>query len=167
MKPRFLENGELSILVEDSSLNGVHLLSRNVGITSLGGLAVKMTNNTGAESIKGYVVRASTSAANSVELAQKNIPDPIGVFYESGIANGEEAWIVITGICEMYFIGDTTTGQFVRTFVSSDNDYVEGQAKAEQLPTTPFATDKHFCECGHLLESRTGPGLAKVTLHFN
>jgi len=29
------------------------------------------------------------------------------------------------------------------------------------------ASDKHFAEVGHLLESRTGPGLAKTLIHFN
>jgi len=45
--------------------------------------------------------------------------------------------------------------------------YIDGQAKSEAVPTSPFATDKHFSEIGHVLESRTGEGLAKVYLDFN
>ena len=49
----------------------------------------------------------------------------------------------------------------------SDTGEISGQALNEAVPTSPFATDKHFCEIGHVLETRTGAGLAKVNLHFN
>jgi len=136
-------------------------------VTVEGGLAVKLTNNTGAATVKGNVVTNSAALANAVVLAVDGEPDALGVFYESGIANGAEAWVVISGIADVYFIGSTTLGHLARTFISGEAGYVTGQAKSEAIPSSPFATDKHFCEIGHVLEARVGAGLAKVVLHFN
>jgi len=95
------------------------------------------------------------------------IPDCIGVFYDSGIADGSEAWIVISGIADIYFWGSTTRGHLARTGLAANTGEISGQALSEDIPTSPFATDKHFCEIGHVLESKTGARLAKCVLHFN
>lgn len=141
--------------------------SRNVKITSEGGLAVLLKNKSGAPSVKGYLVSTQASEDNAVRLVQQNIPDPIGAFYESGIPDGNMAWVVISGIADVYFIGSTTRGYLARGFVTSDAGFVAGQALSEAVPTSPFATDKHFYEIGHIIESRIGAGLAKTVLHFN
>lgn len=138
-----------------------------VGLTPTGGVAVRLTNRTGAASVKGTVVCASSAYDNAVNLIVVDIPDPIGVIYEDGIADGQEVWVVKSGIAEVYFIGSTTRKHFARGFISTDSGYVSGQALSEAVPTSPFATDKHFYEIGHVLESRTGAGLAKTELHFN
>jgi hypothetical protein len=135
-------------------------------ITTEGGLAIKLTNKTGAPSVKGYCATAG-SVNNSVILVPIDTPNCIGIFYESGIADSAEAWIVISGIADVYFWGSTTAGYLARTGLTSDTGEVSGNAISEAVPTSPFATDKHFCEIGHCLETRTGAGLAKVNLHFN
>jgi hypothetical protein len=118
--------------------------------------------------VKGYVVRASPTYDNAVALIVKDQPDPIGVFLEDGVADGSDAWIVTGGIGDVYFVGNTVHGQLARGFLTQDGaSYVIGQAMAENVPSSPFASDKHFFECGHVLESRTGAGLAKCVLHFN
>ena len=132
-----------------------------------GGIMVRLTNKTGAASVKGNVVTNSATTANAVTLAVDGEPDAFGVFYASGIADGSEAWVVVSGIADVYFIGSTTLGHLARTFISGEAGYVTGQAISEAIPAAPFATDKHFCEIGHLLESRVGSGLAKCVLHFN
>lgn len=142
-------------------------LNDNVLVTELGGLAVKMVNKTGGASVKGYVVTASTTTENGVKLIEVDIPAPIGIIYNSGIADGDDVWVVIQGIAEVYYIGNTTLGYLARGFITGDAGYVSGQALAEAVPTSPFATDKHFYEIGHLLEARVGAGLAKTVLHYN
>lgn len=132
-----------------------------------GGVAIKKTNKTGAASIKGYCVTTGGTVDNSVILVGIDIPNCIGVFLESGIADGDDAWIVISGIADVYFWGSTTRGHLARTGLAADTGEISGQALSEAIPTSPFATDKHFCEIGHVLESRTGAGLAKCVLHFN
>ena len=143
--------------------------SPKVMLTASGGLAVRLTNKTGGASVKGEVVEADGAGAvnNAVAKIVQNEPDPIGVFYESGVADGAEAWIVVAGIADVYFIGNTTRGHVARGFVTADAGYVTGQALSEAVPSSPFASDKHFYEIGHVLESRTGAGLAKCVLHFN
>src|SRR5512138_3853057 len=131
-----------------------------IKFTFEGGLAIKLTNKTGAPSVKGYCVTSNDGANNSVKLVPVDAPSCIGVFYESGIADGVEAWVVISGIADVYFWGNTTRGQLARTGLAADTGEVSGQAMSEAVPTSPFATDKHFCEIGHVLESRTGAGLA-------
>ena len=144
-----------------------YLETSKIKFTAEGGLCILLTNKTGANTVKGNVVHSSLVYDNSVVLTPQNVPDSVGVFYENGIADGAEAWVVVSGIADVYFIGTTLTGQLARTFVTADGDYILGQAKAEDLPTSPFSVDKHFCEIGHILESRTGAGLAKCVLHFN
>lgn len=134
---------------------------------SEGGMAIQLLNKSGGNSVKGEVVSNSAGTANAVEKIIVNEPDPIGVFYESGVADGALAWIVIAGIADVYFIGNTTLGNYARGFVTGDAGYVTGQALADTVPTAPFATDKHFYEIGHVLEARVGAGLAKCVLHFN
>ena len=141
--------------------------SGKVWFTTTGGVAVKLTNKTGGDSVKGEVVTPSSTVDNAVSKIVVDVPDPIGVFYESGIADGSEAWVVVAGIADVYFIGSTTRGYIARGFLAADAGYVIGQAMAEIYPTSPFSVDKHFYEIGHVLESRVGAGLAKCVLHFN
>lgn len=138
-------------------------------LTPEGGLAVLMTNKTGAASVKGHVVTVytATSIDNAVAYVVIDAPNPIGVFYESGVADGQEAWVVVSGIADIYFVGNTAIGNIARGFITPDAGYVTGQALSEPYPVAPFASDKHFYELGHVIETRTGAGLAKCVLHFN
>lgn len=136
--------------------------------TEDGGVAVRMINDTGVATVKGYVVQPSSSVDFGVKLIVKDIPNPIGVFYETGIADGEYTWVVISGIAYVYYVASTTRNYFSRGFLTADGgSYVTGQALNEALPSSPFASDKHFYELGHVLETRTGEGLAKTLIHFN
>jgi hypothetical protein len=142
--------------------------SRTVKFTEDGGLAILMRNWTGAASVKGLVVRLSSTGNRKVVPVIVDAPDPIGVFLDDDVENGGEAWVVVAGVAYVYFVGNTTAGNLARTFITADGAaYVTGQALAEAIPTSPFASDKHFCEMGHVVDSRTGAGLARVILHFN
>jgi hypothetical protein len=148
------------------SISGTDTATTKIAVTDDGGLAVKLVNKTGAASIKGYCVTAG-SADNSVILVPVNDPDCIGVFLESDIADGDEAWIVISGMADVYFSNAPTRGYLARTGLTADTGEVSGQALSEAIPSSPFATDKHFCEIGHVLETKGTAGLAKCVLHFN
>lgn len=148
-----------------STLNGAY--SSLVKHTDIGGIAVKMTNKTGAPSVKGYLVTTSSSTNHAVELTAVDIPNCVGCFLDSGVADGQLAWVVIQGMADVYFSGSTVRGHMARIGVASDTGEQAGQAISEAVPTSPFATDKHFGEIGHVAETRTGAGLARVVLHFN
>lgn len=142
-------------------------VSEKCAMNADGGFMVKLTNKTGGASVKGEVVMPYDTSNLAVAKIVQNEPDPIGAFYESGVADGAEAWIVVAGIADLYFIGNATRGHIARGFVTADGGYVTGQVLSEAVPSSPFATDKHFFECGHVLESRVGAGIAKCILHFN
>jgi len=144
-------------------------VSEKCAMNADGGFMVKLTNKTGGASVKGEVVTVynDTAIDNAVKKTLVNVPTAIGVFYESDVADGSEAWIVISGIAEVYFGDSATRGHLARTTITGDAFTTAGYAISESAPTSPFATDKHFCEIGHVLASRAGAGLTKVLLHFN
>ena len=154
--------------MQSARYHTLSLGNSKVKVTNTGGIAVRLTNKTGAASVKGEIVHSNSGQNNSVVKVVVDVPDPIGVFLDSGVADGEEAWVVVSGIADVYFIGNTTIGQFARGFLTADGaSYVTGQALSEAMPASPFTDPKHFYEIGHVMETRTGAGLAKVVLHFN
>ncbi|MCK5612882.1 hypothetical protein KAR91_64005 [Candidatus Pacearchaeota archaeon] len=140
---------------------------KSITITPEGGLAYWMINKTGAPSFKGAVLETHASVANAFDLAGVGDPDPIGIIYDDGIADGELCRVVFSGKAEVFYVGSVTLHYFARVTVSADTDDEAGKAIAEAVPTSPFSTDKHFQEIGHVLEARTGAGLALTNLHFN
>ena len=136
-------------------------------LTDIGGLAVQYFNNTGVASVKGTTVRIT--APYTVGKVQIDIPDCIGVVLKSGVPNGQMMDVVISGIAAVLFSTATVAGQLARTPLTTDGvTGVVGQALAENFPTSPFATDKHFCEIGHCIETNTVVGtLSNVNLHYN
>ncbi len=159
--------------------------SKNVTITSEGGIAIRLKNNTGGESVKGYVVAADASVEGAVKYITQGGLNPIGVFYESGIPNGIDALVVVSGIANVYFSGSVSLGQMARGFVGSDLTAVNGQATSIDYPidtlnmwqgevqltinpeTTLVKADMYFYKVGVAIESRSGAGLAKTVLHLN
>ena len=143
-------------------------MNENVKFTQEGGLAVLLTNKTGAASVKGTVVEPSSTTDKAVAKIVKDEPDPLGVVYSHGVPDGKKIWVVVAGLADVYFIGNATRGHLARGFLTADGaSYVTGQALSEALPAAPFTDAKHFYEIGHVLQSRTGAGLARCVLHFN
>jgi hypothetical protein len=137
-----------------------------IKFTSEGGLAVLLTNKTGGASVKGRLVEDSATTDMAVDYTDAGSVDPIGVFYESGIADGDEAWIVVAGIAYVA-LGDneaTTRGNWVETH-NAEAGYADATA------ASPAASPGHFEEIGHALESVAAGGggthvLARCTIHF-
>lgn len=149
---------------------GVQGIQGPQGIQGVQGVSANietLTNRTGGVSVKGTVVCASSTHDLAVAKIIVNDPDPFGVILEDGIADGDLVKVVMYGIAEVLFIGNTTRGHFARGFITGDAGYIAGYVLSEAVPSPPLATDKHFYEIGHVLQSRVGPGLVKVALHFN
>lgn len=143
------------------------VIAETVKTTAEGGLTIRFTNKTGAPSVKGTVVGPTSGTDLAVQKIIKDTPDPIGVIYESGVADGSPVWVVVSGIAEVLFWNNPTRKQLARGSIGTEAGYEAGKAISEAVPTSPFATDKHFYEIGHVLETKGAPGLAKVILHFN
>jgi len=148
------------------------LVDGKLGFTPDGELAIKLTNKTGGTSVKGYLV--SPYDASAIDLAfaltPDDTPDIIGVIYGdddgNGVADGAECWVVVNGIVDVYFDGAVARGEFARAQVTADGGTI-GVAANEAAPTSPFSTDKHFQEVGHIIETTGGTGLARCIIHFN
>jgi uncharacterized membrane protein YqaE (UPF0057 family) len=128
-------------------------------VTEDGGFAIKAVNATGAPSVRGEIV---TPTAGGMTKIVVNVPNPVGVWLEDGVANGAEGWVVQSGRAFVKFISPPTAGYLARGFVSGDSGYVPGRALSEPFPSPPFATDKHFYEIAHVIDSN-----GYCNLHFN
>jgi hypothetical protein len=138
-------------------------ISEKAGINELGGYMVKLTNKTGANSIKGTVVYADPAVDNAFEINPIDGDMPIGVVYENGIADGSECWVVVSGIAEVLLVdGQTST----RSYVAYSSNSVAGRI---DISATIPAAATHFREIGHTLESKASGTsvLCKCILHFN
>jgi hypothetical protein len=149
------------------SLDALTLINAKAAFTHVGGLAIRLLNKTGAPSVKGMLVAEDATTDDAFHLTPLDAPDIIGAVYEAGVADGALCWVVVNGIAEVYFAGNTVHGQFARMIKTGEPVAAAGVAIAEALPTSPFATDKHFMEVGHIIQSITGPGLARIVMHFN
>jgi hypothetical protein len=136
----------------------------NSRINDTGGFMIKLLNKTGSATVKGSVVACSDSVDNAFKL-QDNEYDSIGIVYESGIADGVAAWIVIYGIAEVLFKdGESSTREYV--VLAADTN---GRALNIDVPSGNPVQAEHFKEIGHVLESKVAGTnvLVKCVLHFN
>jgi hypothetical protein len=134
--------------------------------TSERGFLLKLTNRTGGSSVKGTLVACSTTADREV-IKQANEYDTIGVVQEAGIAEGSDMWVWMTGSVCQVLMKDTVAAVHGNILIAADTD---GRADNIANPGSGLpATDTHFKECGHMMESKTGGTnvLALAILHFN
>ncbi len=136
------------------------------GHTAIGGFCIKLTNKTGANSVAGNLVRADTATDDAVILTAATDDECMGVFLDSGVADGAEAWVVVAGVADIKFDDNVTAvrGNWVGT----------GQAGLARTQAAPPALGiaAHFEEVGHCIEHVTAGGggtfiLARCTLQFN
>jgi hypothetical protein len=133
--------------------------------TAEGGLAIKLTNKTGTTSVKGTVVSAATGTDNAFIL-QANEYDAIGVVYENGIADAAECWVVVAGIAQVLLKDSTAaTRGYIALCADTDGRFIATAPSG----SPPIATDTHFKEIGHVIESQNSGTnvLCKCVLHFN
>lgn len=135
-----------------------------VRFTVEGGLAVRLINKTSVASVKGTVVTTAAGTDNAFDLTAGDDVDPIGVVYETGIADGSECWVVVAGIADV-LLKDTTAA--TRNYWAATSD-TGGRADCTNA-ASPGLILTHFQEIGHCLESKSSGTdvLAKVLLHFN
>lgn len=129
-------------------------------MTPEGGLAVKLTNKTGAASIKGTIVGVDSAAGNAFDLTAIDANYNLGVVYESGVADGAECWVVVIGIAEVLMKNDATLGQQCRIPLNTDTGEVAGYAMAAAQAATASVY-----KIGDILETKTADTLCKVLLH--
>ncbi len=151
----------------DNEVEALKTHMSKVFYTELGGIAIPLINKTGATSVKGMVVRTSPTVANAVSYTDTSgagLYSPVGVIYNSGVADGEMVWVVIAGIAEVYAIEGyaVALGDGLRTTTGAPG-------KAGSFLASPTDAE-HWREIGHTLEAKTigdANRLVKAVLHFN
>jgi len=129
-----------------------------IRLTVEGGYAIKLTNKTGSNSVKGQIVEVDSATDNSFETADLSCLDAIGVVYNAGVSDGSETWVVQGGIAEVLAdSGDITRGDRI---ITSSAD--AGSAETANLPTAA----QHFREMGHALTSALDGNLFKAAIHI-
>lgn len=139
--------------------------ARGAMMTPEGGFAVLMINRTGTASQKGRVVMASTDNNNSVVYASAGSNMPVGVMYNSSVANGSVCWIVVGGLAEVLMEDNVSAVGGYWLGVSTSE---AGYAETASAPPTAL----HWNEIGHCTQSKTATGagthvLSRAILHFN
>ena len=134
----------------------------NLHLTREGGIAVSLTNETGAASIKGTLVTADAAVDNAFDIAPGNSVEAFGAVYENGIADGAECLVCIGGRVEV-LLKDATTSTRGNWAEMSD---VAG--RADITNATPAAAPQHFQEIGHGIENKGADTdvLAFIMMHF-
>lgn len=140
-------------------------LGSAVKFTPEGGLAIRLTNDTGAASVKGSLIEASHAVEQAVSLTDASGDDDcMGVIHEDGVADGDPVWVVVAGMADVLLEDGTsaTRGYWAGTAATA------GRADITNLDP-PGLVDAHFTEIGHCVQSATAGTnvLARCVLHFN
>ena len=114
----------------DADFNSVK--TPRVKLTPAGALAIKLTNNTGATSEVGRLVKADTTADNAVILTAVNDAECLGVLQEDGIPDGNEIWVAVSGRVQVLL--DDDTGAAAGDCLSTGE---AGYALASSTPVSP------------------------------
>ena len=133
--------------------------------TGEAGMQIRMTNMTGTTSNKGYLCHPSTSTNSAFNYCIIDEPDITSIVYDE-VADGEECWVWIQGLCQVYYMNAVTREWMGRNRAGAEGGE-PGQGYGETKPTSPFDTDKHFQEVGHIQETTGGAGVALTVIHFN
>lgn len=138
---------------------GTNFYNAKIRITPEGGYAVKLTNKTGGNSVKGQIVIAASGTDNAFATAGADADMPIGIVYNAGIADGQECWVVIAGRCEILVDAGGASRGYVLYCGSTG-----GSATASAA--VPAITN-HMREVGHALTGVVGAGLVFAITHYN
>ncbi len=126
-------------------------------MTPIGGFAVMLTNKTGVNSVAGDIVIASAGFADAVDWGGINELQSIGVFLDSGITDGSQAWVVVGGIADVHMdAGGCALG---------DRIIAGGTARRGEVNNLPTVA-KHFQEIGHAIGSAGANANARIVMHI-
>lgn len=163
------DGNQVGPYVSVSSSNDILIMHPNgkVGLTPIGGLAVKLTNATNANSVKGLAVAASTSSNFAFQVPTTHY-NTIGIVYEDGVAANAETWVVVAGLADVLHDGASTSGDFVE--VSGSVGRVSASLNFAGLSGEAVLTSStHYKEIGYSLQSSASgsAALMRAVVHFN
>ena len=128
-------------------------------ITPEGGFAVRLTNKTGAVSVKGQIVSHKDTVARAFDLTAVDANHCLGVVYESGIADAAECWVVVSGIAQVLMKNAATMGHICRIPLNTDEVKAAGYA----MDASQSGTASVY-KIGDVLETADAEVLCRVLL---
>lgn len=131
----------------------------NIKLTPEGGLAVKLTNKSGAVSVKGQIVSHKGTVANAFDLTAVDATHCLGVVYEAGVEDAAQCWVVVAGIAEVLMKNACTMGHICRIPLNTD----EGEAAGYAMDASQSSTASVY-KIGDVLETNDAEELTKVLL---
>ncbi len=148
-------------------LSGTDVIVGGLMYTADGGVAKQYIYKGGGTSVKGEVLHPSLTTADAVTLETSEF-DGIAIAYESGIADGEMIWCVMSGSA-MILLEDGTDTDYGNWVFAAAVDGRADASLAQPAGGTIAALTNHFKEIGHSLDSQVSGTdvLAKIHIHFN
>lgn len=144
-----------------------------LALTKAGGLAVKLVNKTGAASVRGTIVDATSTLDDAFKVTDADELQPIGAVYEVDVADGSWCWIVVAGRCQVLLEGGTASTHGNWVYTSDVAGYADATLAAPPGGGIP-ELETHMQEIGHCLESLPAlggeamiPQLCWIMMHFN
>jgi len=128
-------------------------------ITPEGGFAVRLTNESGAVTVKGQIVSSKGTVARAFDLTAVDANHVLGVVYESGIEDAAECWVVVAGIAQVLMKNAATMGHICRIPLNTD----EGEAAGYAMDASQSGTASVY-KIGDCLETQNAETLCKVLL---
>lgn len=140
---------------------GRTLETPKIKLTAIGGYAIRLTNKTGGNTVAGQLVAVylATAVDDAFKTAAANDDGVIGIVLDAGVADGSEAWIIVSGIADVLMDGGGSA--------RGDRLISSATAGSADVWNVGGAVATHFLEIGHCIETRVGAGLARCVLHFN
>ena len=129
-------------------------------ITPEGGFAVRLTNKSGAVTVKGQIVSHKGTVARAFDLTAVDANHCLGVVYESGIEDAAECWVVVSGIAQVLMKNAATMGHICRIPLDTD----EGEAAGYAMDAAQSSSASVY-KIGDVLETADAEELCKVLLH--
>ena len=128
-------------------------------ITPEGGFAVRLTNKSGAVTVKGQIVSHKGTVANAFDRTAVDAKHCLGVVYESGVEDGAQCWVVVAGIAQVLMKNAATMGHICRIPLTTDNGEAGYAMDAAQSDSASVY------KIGDVLETAAAEELCKVLLH--
>jgi len=143
----------------------IPIVNSGARLTAEGGLATYMINATGAPSVKGTLIEASSAVDHGFILCGVGDDDPVGIVYDGGIADGQPCLVVVSGFAECLIEAGST---IQRRYWGRTPTATPGRVDLSNV-IGGGSVAEHFKECAHCFETKanTGDTLALCAVHFN
>jgi len=128
-------------------------------ITAEGGLAIQVTNKTGALSVQGTIVSIKSGVDMCAELTPVDATHCLGVVYNAGVPDNEYMWVVIAGLADVLMKNASTAGHICRIPLTAD----DGEAAGYAMDAVQSSTASVY-KIGDVLETAGAEVLCRVLL---